>query len=202
MRVEFKRGKEKDLPKEGNLGTLFFTWDTGKIFEGNGYGKPLTEYASVLWGYENIADLEFKNPQIQGKIYITNDGNMYIYNGNNYISVGGGNGGIGYPIDVYEKIWDRENFPILTKILDVRELFLSQNMRSIDSSEIIIHNPLNNDTVVELLVKDRNIVILDTKIKPQETQKYLLGIGTNTKVFLKGTFTGQLYINYYKNENI
>lgn len=204
MRVEFKRGKEKDLPKEGNLGTLFFAWDTGKIFEGNGYGKSLTEYSSVLWGYENIADLEFKNPQIQGKIYITNDGGMYIYNGTSYLSVGGGTG-VGYPTNIYEKSWDNEYYPILTKILDMKELFISENMKSIDKSEIIIYNSLPKSEITDnslyLVIKDKEITILETKIEPQDTQKYLLGISTNKKIFLKGTFTGQLYINYYKNEN-
>lgn len=203
LRVEFKRGKEKDLPKEGNLGTLFFAYDTGKVFEGNGHGKSLTKYSSILNEYENIADLEFKNPQIQGKLYITNDGGLYIYNGTNYISVGGGVSG--YPPDIYEKSWNNQFNDSLIKILDIKELFVSENMRSISSSEILINNPLLDseagDNDVELVIKDRNIIVLKTKIKPRETQKYLLGIGTNTKVFVKGVFTGQLYINYYKKES-
>lgn len=201
MRVEFKRGKEKDLPKEGNLGTLFFTWDTGKIFEGNGTGKKLTEYSSVLSGYDNLAMLEAIDPRIEGKIYVTNDGGLYIYNGVNYIEVGG-NGSGNAPIDIYDVSWENQKNNTLIKIIDVKELFIEKNMRSIDKSELIIYNNSIDsdlkDNSIQLVVKDKDISIMDVKIKPQDTQKYLLGISTNTKVFVKGHFSGQLYINYYK----
>lgn len=195
MRVELKRGKERDLPNFANVGTLLFTYDTGRIFGGNGYGKPLTEYSSFLSGYNNIADLEFKNPQIMGKIYLTNDGGLYIYNGDKYISVGGGTGS--GATDVYEKTWSNQFNGISSKILDIRDLFLSQDMRSITASEILIEN--TGSESLDFLVKDKEIVVLETKIKTKETQKYLLGISTNLKVFVKGHFNGQLYINYYKN---
>ncbi|MFR4986956.1 MAG: hypothetical protein ACLUCH_06130 [Lachnospirales bacterium] len=201
MRVEFKRGREKDLPKEGNLGTLFFTWDTGRIFEGNGKGKKLTDYSSVLSGYDNLAMLEALNPRIGGKIYVTNDGGIYIYNGINYIEVGGsGNGNA--PTDMYEVSWENQTNNTLIKIIDIKELFIEKNMRSIDKSELIIYNNSIDsdlkDNSIQLVVKDKDIPIMDVKIKPQDTQKYLLGISTNTKVFVKGYFSGRLYINYYK----
>lgn len=201
MRVEFKRGREKDLPKEGNLGTLFFTWDTGRIFEGNGKGKKLTDYSSVLSGYDNLAMLEALNPRIEGKIYVTNDGGIYIYNGINYIEVGG-NGNGNAPTDIYEVSWESQTNNTLIKIIDIKELFIEKNMRSIDKSELIIYNNSIDsdlkDNSIQLVVKDKDIPIMDVKIKPQDTQKYLLGISTNTKVFVKGYFSGRLYINYYK----
>lgn len=198
MKVEFKRGKEKDLPKEGSIGTLFFASDTGKMFEGNGLGKPLMPYSSILSGYIDVNDLRNINPQIKGKIYLTDDGFLYIFNGTDYISVGGGNIS-SIPTDIYEKNWNNQKNNELIKIIDMKNLFKEMNIRSISQSELIIYNPVEDMGDVQLYVTDREIPILDVQIKSKDTQKYILGISPNLKVFVKGLFTGSLYINYYSN---
>lgn len=197
MRVEFKRGRERDLPKEGNLGTLFFTWDTGKIFEGNGKGKKLSLYSSVINGYLNKEDLILKNPAIEGKIYITDNDGAYFFNGSEYIELGGK---LSLPYEYYEKIIENSdtNGESL-KIIDFKDFIIENNVRSIVSSELIIRN-ISNNHKLELIILDRNIQLININLNPNETQKYLLGISTNIKVFVKGIFDCNFYINYYSNE--
>lgn len=199
MRVEFKRGRKIDLPPEANVGILHYAWDTGEVYEGNGKGKPLTKYASIFYGYSNLADLEKKNPKITGKIYITLDGDMYIYNGKNYLLVNGERKKDSTTL--YELHWNNEQFNSLTKIVDFRDLFNDKKMKSIDKAEILIQNKKGQSSVnaeLQLIIFDKDIKVLDVLIEPQDTQRYILGISPNVKIFTKGRFSGQLYINYFE----
>lgn len=200
MRVEFKQGLKRYLPIEDNLGVLLFTNDSGEIYQGNGKGKPLTQYTSVIYGYKSLLDLETKNPQVKGKIFITLDGDMYIYDGKSYALVNGQRGK--ESTSLYEASWNNEVNSTLTKMADIRDIFLEKNMKSIDRAELLIRNNKNpsqtQDNNVELVVFDKDIKIMDTLIEPKDTQKYLLGISPNVKIFVKGSFSATLYINYFK----
>lgn len=194
------RGKKADLPISGNIGTLYYTYDTREIFEGNGAGKPLSQYTSILYGYKSLADLEKKNPKIKGKVYITSDGDMYIYDGKSYLLLNGERSKD--TTTLYELSWQGEQFSSLTKILDLREIFDNKKMKSIDRAEILFKNtastPPSDDKKLQIVVLDRDIEVLNVLIDAQDTQKYLLGISPNVKVFAKGRFNGALYVNYFK----
>lgn len=200
MRVQFKRGKERNLPSSGEVGTFYYAEDTRKIFEGNGSGKPLSEYTNILFGFKSLADLEKQNPRIKGKVYITNDGDMYMYDGYSYLLLNGERGKD--TTTLYELSWQGEHFSSLTKILDLREIFENKQMKSIDRSEIIFKNTSSrstrNDNKLQVVILDKEIEVLNVIIDAQETQKYLLGISPNIKVFAKGRMNGVLYINYFK----
>lgn len=200
MRVEFIQGMKTDLPIEENLGVLLFTNDSGEIYQGNGKGKPLTQYSSVIYGYKSLLDLETKNPQVKGKIFITLDGDMYIYDGRSYVLVNGLRGK--ESTELYQANWNNETNSVLTKVIDVKDIFLEKNMKSIDRSELLIQNNSNpsqtQDNNLNLVVYDKEIKIMDTLIEPKDAQKYLLGISPNIKVFIKGNFSATLYMNYFK----
>lgn len=87
--LTFLQGLKANLPTSASEGSLLFTTDTGELFKGNGENQPLTYYSSVLYGYENLADLQSKNPSIIGKIYLTQDNRLYGYNGTAYELVSG-----------------------------------------------------------------------------------------------------------------
>lgn len=196
MKVEFKRGLEKNLPKFGNVGTLYFTEDTRKIFEGNGYDKSLSEYSSIIYGYDNYADLLDKAPTIEGKLYITNDMNLFVYNGADFVNINERSGV--YPNDLYEKSWENKISTNFIKLIDIKEIFTELKMRSISQAEFTVHN-IHEKTNLDIYILDREIKVLEITIPPKETQKYILGISPNIKIFTKGTFNGNLYINYHKN---
>ena len=196
MKIEFKRGIEKNLPKFGNVGTLYFTQDTRRIFEGNGYSKPLSEYSNIIHKYENYADLQDKAPKIEGKLYITKDNNMFIWNGADFVNLNQIDNL--YPNDLYEKSWSNQSSNSFLKLIDIKEIFTEKKMRSISQSEFTIFNNHKKEDLF-LYIVDKEITILETKIKAKETQKYILGISPNIKVFVKGNFNSNLYINYHKN---
>lgn len=90
--VVFKKGLYRNLPSSADENILFFCTDVGKIFQGAGNGKALIEYGNdVLSGFTDLDDLKAKNPQIQGKLYLTNDNELYRYDGSEYIIISGGN---------------------------------------------------------------------------------------------------------------
>ncbi|MCG8541143.1 MAG: hypothetical protein MJA82_14605 [Clostridia bacterium] len=92
-RVVFKKGNIEELPPWAEANVLLFCEDIGRLFKGNGYNQPLTEFTNVLSNYLDLADLKAKNPAIRGKIYITNDNRLYTFDGYDYVAVGGGSGG-------------------------------------------------------------------------------------------------------------
>lgn len=91
-KVVFKRGLFVDLPSSAEKNVLLFVEDQGRLFKGNGIGKPLTEFSNIMSGYNNLETLENLNPAIRGKIYVTCDNKLYTYDGVNYVSLGGNNG--------------------------------------------------------------------------------------------------------------
>ena len=101
MDVIFKRGLEANLPSSAAANELYFCVDTGRMFQGGGLGSPMVEYSDVRDGYINLADLQNKNPALRGKIYLTNEGKLYIYNGIEYTEVSGkSDGGGGEPSSI------------------------------------------------------------------------------------------------------
>lgn len=199
MKVQFKRGYEKNLPLQSDEGTLLFATDTGRIFEGKGLNNGLLKYSDILGGYENKADLELQNPKIKEKLFITNNNEVYYYSeiSDSYIQVGST---VSLPYDYLEKFFDNNNTNgQLLKILDFNMLAQENKIRSIVNSEIIIKNLSQTQDLI-LKVLDRNIEVANVTIKPSETQKYILGIGLNTKVFVQGLFDSNFYMNYYKSD--
>lgn len=92
-KVVFKKGLFANLPQEEQDNVLLFATDVGRLFQGNGTGKKLTEYSDVMTGYVDLADLQAKNPSIANKLYITDDKGIYIYKNNDYVQLGGTGGG-------------------------------------------------------------------------------------------------------------
>lgn len=106
--VIFKKGLYKNLPSSADENILFFCTDIGKIFQGAGSGKALIEYGNdVLDGFTDLDDLKNKNPQIQGKLYLTSDNKLYRYDGSEYvlISAKGDNTGVVGDFDFATEEW-------------------------------------------------------------------------------------------------
>lgn len=87
--IIFKQGLKENLPTTAEAGTLLFTTDTGEIYRGAGNDKPLLPFATVLFGFDNLADLQSKNPAIESKLYLTGENKLYSYIGNTYQLVAG-----------------------------------------------------------------------------------------------------------------
>lgn len=88
--VNFMHGMKENLPSSAPDGSLLFTKDSGEIYRGNGDTLPLTLMSGVYSGYIDLADLQLKNPQLTGKIYVTNDRKAYIYSNSKYVELTGG----------------------------------------------------------------------------------------------------------------
>ena len=91
--IKFLQGLKTNLPATAPEGALLFTSDSGEIFAGLGDSKGLLSYSNVLSGYSNLLDLQTKNPALTGKLYLSNDANVYYYDGTEYktVSAKGGN---------------------------------------------------------------------------------------------------------------
>lgn len=90
--VILKKGLYASLPNSADSNVLLFCTDVGRLFQGTGIGNPLLEYSDIITGYSDLTALQKANPSIEKKIYITNDGKLYIYSGGIYVSIGGGDG--------------------------------------------------------------------------------------------------------------
>ena len=92
----------------------------------------------------------------------------------------------------YQQAFTQESHPIaLDIILDVNEVFTSNNYKAIINSEFTIKNNIPEtgteeddkiDNQLHLVVVDNTLTVLDVFIKPSDTQKYILGISPNLKI--------------------
>lgn len=106
---------------------------------------------------------------------------------------------------VYKVTWNQELFDELKLLVDYNTIFQEQDIRIITSSEFIIENKygITNNSVtdkaneIHLQIKEDEFIVLDVFIKPAEMQKYITGINPNTKIYIKGYFSGTLVINYF-----
>lgn len=89
-KVIFKKGLFANLPSSAEENVLLFATDVGRLFQGTGIGKDLIEYSNLITGYSDLTELKTENPSIENKLYVTDDGNIYIYLNNDYVSLGGG----------------------------------------------------------------------------------------------------------------
>lgn len=78
-KVVFKQGEVRNLPKEASPNVLLFTTDTGELFKGQGTGKPLLKFSSlIILETENMKS-KLINP-INDKMYFVKDSKtLYIY---------------------------------------------------------------------------------------------------------------------------
>lgn len=105
----------------------------------------------------------------------------------------------------YQRQWENENVPTLTELVKYQEIFNEKDIRVITASELIIENKnditgnpvTDKKNAVHLVIKENGITVLDTEIKPKDVQKYVTGINPNTRIFIKGYFSGVLSINYF-----
>lgn len=88
--VKFLKGLKSQLPTLGvDDSSLYFVEDTGEIYKGVGSGQPLVKLGDVLSGFSDLEDLQLKNPAIQGKLYLTDNRELFIYDGVEYKLVSG-----------------------------------------------------------------------------------------------------------------
>lgn len=105
----------------------------------------------------------------------------------------------------YSRKWENQNNPTLEEIVKFQQIFNEKDIRVITGSQIVIENRNNitgnsetdKKNEVHLIVKEGGITTLDTKIKPRDTQKYVTGINPDTRIFVKGYFSGNLSLNYF-----
>lgn len=109
-KVIFKKGLLANLPSSAEDNVLLFATDVGRLFQGNGIGKKLTEYSDLITGYVNLEELKTANPRIEHKLYITDDDNIYIYKNGDYAKFGGHNHS---NYDVLGKLSEDENGNLL-----------------------------------------------------------------------------------------
>lgn len=102
----------------------------------------------------------------------------------------------------YECHWNNQTNKTLDDVLDVKTICNNKNYVSIMASELTIKNlvsypeskKVQEEDYLRLIVKDNGMVVLDTKLEPEECQKYELGISPNITVTVQGTFDGNYYI--------
>lgn len=88
--VQFLQGNKASLPNSAPTTALLFTTDSGEIFKGQGSGKGLLSFGSVLYGFTNLDDLQAKVPQgITGKLYLCENATLYTFNNGVYSLVAG-----------------------------------------------------------------------------------------------------------------
>lgn len=105
----------------------------------------------------------------------------------------------------YSRKWENQNNSTLEEIVKFQQIFNEKDIRVITGSQIVIENRNNitgnsetdKKNEVHLIVKEGGITTLDTKIKPRDTQKYVTGINPDTRIFVKGYFSGNLSLNYF-----
>lgn len=106
----------------------------------------------------------------------------------------------------YKKVWKQNNKNELSLLLDYATIFKEQDIRIITRSDLLITNvnskvddeSINKQNTVHLqVIEDDTSVVLDVHIPPQETQKYEVGINPNTKIYIKGFFSGNIILNYF-----
>ncbi len=110
-------------------------------------------------------------------------------NGNN-----GGNTSIIIP-STYEQHWE-DDFTENRLLFDINKIYETKGYPNIMSTEFIIKNNSSTNSL-NLIIKDKDIITMDVVLEKEETQKYLLGISSHIKVFVKGNFTASLYIGTY-----
>ncbi|WP_243186848.1 signal peptidase II [Clostridium muellerianum] len=106
-------------------------------------------------------------------------------------------------LSIYENHWTKECFKGVNLLTDIKDIFVSNKYHAISNSEFTIKNNIDSvdketdikpENQLHLVITDNNITILDVFILPQNTQKYILGISPNLKVFIKGQFDANLYM--------
>ncbi|WP_242977111.1 signal peptidase II [Clostridium botulinum] len=105
--------------------------------------------------------------------------------------------------NTYEEHWTKETFKDLNLLANIKDIFTINKYYATSSSEFIIKNNIKSvnkdidmkkENQLHLVITDNDIVILDAFIPPEDSQKYLLGISPNIKVFVKGQFDANLYM--------
>lgn len=76
----------------------------------------------------------------------------------------------------------------LTLVLNTTDIMMSENIKMINNSEILIKNN-HIDQSVTLIIDDANINILNIQLSAGEVQKYILGISPNIKIYAKGSYS-------------
>ncbi len=95
----------------------------------------------------------------------------------------------------YEQHWE-DDFTENQLLFDINEIYEAKGYPNIMSTEFIIKNNSSTNSL-NLIIKDKDITTMDVVLEKEETQKYLLGISSHIKVFVKGSFTSSLYIGTY-----
>ena len=77
------------------------------------------------------------------------------------------------------------DFSVLTEVIDVYTIYETNLLQAIIASEILLKNiSLVNEATVK--IRDRNLDLITITLKPNEIQKYHLGISNRIKVLISG----------------
>ena len=79
-KVFIKKLLEGNLPLTDTDFTMSFT-DEGSLYITKGDGSQL-KISSLITDYTNLLDLTTQNPQLENKLYLTQDHKLYVYDGN------------------------------------------------------------------------------------------------------------------------
>lgn len=102
--------------------------------------------------------------------------------------------------------WVGEDYLDLTEIMNVNDVFITNNLSAILGTDFTIKNNMPSINEVEdakfenqlhIVAVDGTLVILDVYVPPQSTQKYLLGISPNIKINVQGKFDANFYMTAY-----
>jgi hypothetical protein len=106
----------------------------------------------------------------------------------------------------YRNNWVSQDLSILTEFVNVNDVALNANFTAILASDFTVKNNIPSvDPVIDALPEnqlrvvatDGTLTIVDVLIPPQSTQKYLLGISPNVKIFVQGKFDANYYLTAY-----
>lgn len=130
--VVFKKGLFNNLPVSAETNELLFATDVGKLFQGTGAEGKLIEYTDLVTGYDNLEALKLANIAINNKLYITNDGKLYLCKDDLYI-----------PLNEDANSHSHDNVDILNKLTQDAQGNLSYN-------GMVSHNHANKDVINKL----------------------------------------------------
>ena len=158
-KVFIKKLLEGNLPLTDTDFTMSFT-DEGSLYITKGDGSQL-KISSLITDYTNLLDLTTQNPQLENKLYLTQDHKLYVYDGVKYVSISG-DGGQGLNTDTLNMLLELESktdtfgYSVDGDITSVGRVYVNPNLT--DENTVYSYDAQGNIIKEELTKMGKNIV--------------------------------------------
>lgn len=134
--IYVKKVLEDNLPLLDTDFTMSFT-EKNNLYITKQDGSQM-QVTDLLTGYDDLSDLIAQDPQIEGKLYLTRENKMYVYDGVKYLAIGGESGGEGLDGKILDMLLDLqpkvETFDYDTKdnIVGVKRVYDNYELDDMD----------------------------------------------------------------------